>query len=373
MSDYKPVLQVNFINRRKSDKIANLPLVNRISINTDLRQFSDTFDFDITYRFSDTVDLHSHDFVEFYFWVDNQKVQVFCGFIEDLHRETSAVSHNFQANGRDFLGQLFNLPFLEANPLKETTLVKFAEYCLQDGYLPEYMKLNNRTQYVMSAGAYANPVNVPQLTDAKRAPVIQSVSDQVFNLIYQDALGRAVVWGRDNLGENDTGLTLREYGDFNCKRMVLKEAYSRVFSEVRVLYTGAEQNLDYALQIGKKVVNTDQFARTIFQPEIRSFQNPTLITTAPSSPEFEAKVAEYAASLMRRSNQNLRSVIVVTNLPFHVDQEGNKTVYAKNQLWQIVSPSYNLNEKMRLAGVSYTQDAQALEVQLLFIGYDTLI
>lgn len=374
MSDFRTPLYTSFINRRTGATIDSIPVLNRVTLNKDIRTMTDTFDFDISYRLSEKIDLRSHDFVEFYFIIDDAKFQVGCGFVEDFVKRTSASSHNFQANGRDFLGQLFNLPFLEAKRYDQTSLQKFAFKCIENAYLPEYLALKgiNASRAVVNDGAYTGPLLVPELSDAKIAPVLQQTADETFNIVYQNRFGQMVLWGRGSLNNLDTGLTLNELGDVNVKDFTLRQNYSKVFSEVKVLYTGAEANIDFANTPSKRIANLDKRARQIFQPEIRSFQTGTLITYSGKVSVNDAKDM-LAASLLRKSNQNLYQVVIQTSTPFFIAGDGSKVPYEVNQLWTIRSESHDLNEKMRLAGVSYTQDDSNLNVQLLFIPKDSLV
>lgn len=390
MSDFKTAMFVNFINRRTGKAIKEIPVMNRLTLNKDIRQLCDSFDFEVSYRLSDKIDLHSHDFVEFYFIFNGERFQVGCGFIEDLTSKTSSTSHRFQANGRDFLGQLFNLNFLVAAPFKQATLLQFAKSCVADAYLPEYLKTKGWTRTVMESGSYQHPLIIPQLTDSKRAPILQSMADEIFNTVYQHREGQMMIYGRAHKNDtymNDRGKvivanvanandivvnhTLNEFGDRNVTEMTLKESFSKVFSECKVFYTGGENGIDYNHTPSRPIFNSEKKARQIYQPEIRTFQTSTLITTAAESTLF-SKMEQYAASILRKSNQNLTQIVIMTPTPFYVTSDGQRIPYEVNQVWTIVSPSHDLNDQMRLVGIGYTQDESSLMVQLLFILRDSL-
>lgn len=402
MSDFQPVILASFINRRTGGRINSFPLLNRISINKDIRQLCDSFDFDISFKVSDKVDIHSHDFVEFYFMLDGSKFQISCGYLEDFVKETSSGTHTFKANGRDFLGQLFNVPFLIAKPLDSTTLVQFAESIVsqtfkiddnknQDTYLSEYLRIKNVPRKVIDLGGYKGPVHIPELSDAKIAPVLQSTADEVFTTVYQNRHGQVVLFGRDHTNEiqknqagdltlnkslnpNDdhTGLTLHEFGDDNVMKFTLRENFSKVFSQVKIFYTGGEGFIGYANTPSREIFNSEKKARQIFQPEIRSFQNQTLITVAGGKASLNDLKDQQAASIIRKSNQNLTQIIIKTNKPFYLKQDGTKKPYEVNQLWIIKAESLGVSETMRLVGIGYVQDNSSIDVELLFIGRDTL-
>lgn len=373
MSDNKPVIYANFINRRSIAAPVSIPIPNRVTINTDLRQISDSFDFEITYRLSDKVDLASHDFVEFYFMNGSERFQIMCGFVEDFVKETSSNTHKFQANGRDFMGQLFNLPFFLASPFKLTDLVALAKYATQDAYQAVYLATTPIKRRVVPNGCWAGPTNIPLLTDSKRAPILQSVCDDVYSVPYQNRFGQLVLWGRNSPAEFHTGLTLSEKSDQNVIKMVVRQNFSKVFSLVKALYTSGLNATDVANETGAKFAyNSEPLARHIIQPEIRTFQSSSLIATG-GAVDFANGALKLAASIMRKSNQNLLQVVVSTSRPYFVGVDGVRTPYEKNQIWNISAPSYQVDRPMRLVGISYVQDEASLRVELMFIIIDSLI
>lgn len=403
MSDNQPAILASFINRRTGQRIEKFPLLSRISINKDIRQLCDSFDFEIAFRVSEKIDLHSHDFVEFYILLDGNKFQVCCGYLEDFVKETSSNSHTFKANGRDFLGQLFSVPFLIAKPLETTTLPQFVESILgqtytvdkgaqQDTYLSEYLRIKNVPRKVLDLGAYKGPVNIPELSDAKIAPVLQATADEVFTTVYQNRHGQVVLFGRDHEGEiltnnqngdltldksrnpndNDTGLILHELADINTMKFTLRENFSKVYSQVKIFYTGGEGFIGYKNTPSREIFNSEKKARQIFQPEIRSFQTQSLITRAGSLITVSDLKDQQAASIIRKSNQNLTQVVVRTSRPYFIKPDGSKIPYEVNQIWHIKADSFSVNEKMRLVGIGYTYDSSSMDVQLMFIGRDTL-
>jgi hypothetical protein len=373
MSDYKPILRANFINRRTGEVIADLPMANHISLNLDMRQLSDTFDFDFMFRRDDSIDLRSHDFVEFFFKDDSGiPFQVAAGFIQTIATETGANTHRYQANGNDFLGQLLNLPFLIAKPVDQTTVLAFTNLCLSGGYLNTYLNYKGLQRSVVDRGIYPGTIQIQELTDAKRGPVLQQTLSAIYNTIYQDRFGRAVIYGRDNRYDYDTDQILSEYDDANVESMQLRRDYSKVFSECKILYTGGAANVNYALQPSMKITNGDPDAADIFNPEIRTFQTSDLLTT-PGNNEINNKMNALGASIIRQSNQNLRQFVVKTNKPFFIDNKGTKTWYEKGQIFYIFNESQTFYDEMMLCGIQYTQDAEKLSVQLMFIPVDSLI
>lgn len=388
MSDQKTILYCNFINRRTGQKISQVPIPNRLNLNIDATQFADAFDFDILFKFSDDVDLRSHDFIEVYFKLDGQDFQVFAGFLEDFVSETSDSTLRVQANGRCFLGQLMSLPFLKANPIALTSMISFCQKVVDqsltiggDGsgtYLKEYLKLKGITRTVVDLGAYRGGLTVPELSDAKIAPVMQSLAEEVNNIIYQNRFGQMIVWGRDlngvskaNLSTNRTGLTLTDAKDVNVNGFQLRQNYSKVVSECKIMIVSGEGNLDYAATLSGVVANTEPRAKQIFQPEVRTFNTSSLITTQGAIGPDQLR-NRLAASIVRKSNRNLYPVVIKTNQPYYIESTGKKTPYEVNQLWNIKSEKHKLSEEMRLSGINYRQDANGLQLELMFIPKDSL-
>lgn len=373
MSDLKTILKATFINRRTGQAITEVPVQNTININIDVRTLTTTFDFDVLFKFSETIGLRSHDFVEFYFNLPSgEKFQVTAGFIEDFVRETGTNKLRFQANGRDFLGQLFQLPFLIAKPVDTTSFISFLSSSLSGSYLNEYLAYRNIKRNIVNLGAYGAAIKITELAGSKIAPVIQQMSDEIFNVVYQNRFGQAVVWGRSQKDANNTGMLLSDSKDLNVNDFVARQNYSRVVSSVKMLYTGAEQNVNYALQPTKAVFNSDSRARQIFNPEVRNFQTSTLITYLGESGIEDAKY-KLASSIMRKSNQNLNQVVIKTTRPFYITTTGQIIPYEVNQVWPIYSKEHEIKEDMRLVGIGYNQTSEGLNCQLCFIPKDTLV
>lgn len=376
MSDLKTIIKTRFINRRTGQTITSIPEQNNINITIDIRTLTTTFDFDILFRFGERIDIRSHDFIEFYYDLPNNggEFQVACGFIEDFVRETGDNKLRFQGNGRDFLGQLFNLPFLSARPNNNTTITSFIASSLYNSYLLEYLNLKGIKKTISNKGAYGGLLIIPQLAGAKIAPVIQQMTDEIFNVVYQNRKGQCVIWGRSFLDEAafQTNLQFTDSQDVNVNDFVVRQNYSRVISSCKVLYTGGEQNVDYALQTTKGVFNSDPRARQIFQPEVRVFQTSTLVTYSGQTGIDDARY-RLAASILRKSNQNLNQVIIKTTRPYFVTEKGQFLPYETQQVYQVKSLEHKVDEKMKIVGLNYNQSADGLNVQVAMIPKDTLV
>lgn len=382
MSDYRTIIYCNFISRRTGRSIEQVPIANRISVNRDITQLADTFDFEVKFRRGDKIDIRSHDFVEFYFLLNGQRFQICCGYLEDFVRTTDPSGLIFQANGRNFLGQFFNLPFLKARPIDTTTIPSFCQKIVEQSliiggeasgtYLKEYLSLKGVKRLIVNLGAFDGAVNIPELSDAKIAPVLQSITEEVNNCVYQNRHGQLVIWGRSSLNSNDTGLTLTDWQNTTALNFQLRENFSKVISECKIMIVSGEANLDYTATVSGVVYNSHPKAKQIFQPEVRTFQTGTLVNTAGGiGPDQKRNML--AASIVRKSNQNLTKVVIKTNLPYFVAANGQKYAYDVNQLWNVKSETHGVDEKMKLSGIAYAQQADQLQVELCFIPKDSLV
>lgn len=373
MSDYKTLIKTRFINRRTSQTIEGVHFQNSINVNMDMRTLSSTFDFSISFRLSENVDIRSHDFVEFYYKLPNgEEYQFMVGYVEDFVRSTSPNTLTFQANGRDFLGQLFTVPFLVAKTVDQTTITSFLQSVTTSHYQPEYLKFKGISRRVIPDGAYGGIIKIQELGGSRIAPILQSTTDEIFNLVYQNRFGQYVIWGRNTENKRRTGKTLSDVKDANVSSFSARQNYSKVISEVKILYSGGEQNLNYNLQPSRPFFNSDSRARQIFQPEVRNFETATLITYLGATSVDNAKDMQ-AKSMMRKSNQNLNQVVIKSSLPFYIGADGQAIPYEVNQVWNIYSEVHGVNEPMKLVGLGISQSSDRLECQMAFIPEDTII
>lgn len=374
MSDFKTILKTRFYNRKTGQEINSLPVANNINLNIDIRNITSTFDFDFLFRISEKIEIKSHDFVEFYFNLPTgEEFQVFAGYMEDFVRETDITKLRLQANGRDFLGQLFTVPFLSPKPQNTDTVYSLVARSISNTYLREYRKtIKKKPQLIDDKGAYGKPILMQELAGSRMAPVIQQTLDITYNILYQDRVGRAVIWGRSSLEANKTNITLSDFGDQNVNSFQSRQNFSRAISEARVLHCSGEGNLQYNSQLSRSFVNTDERARNIFQPDIKIYNVQSLVENL-AGVAYEEDKDRQAKAMIRKANQNLNQVVIKTSRPFWLGSDNSFIAYEVNQVWNIYSKQHNVNEEMRLAGIGYSQTSTGLNCQLLFIPKDTLV
>lgn len=369
-------IYATFIDRKNKREYPVEPRVTSLSFGADARQFTAAFDFEIQFGPYEQLDINSHDFVEFWFWNGNKKHQVGVGFTEDFVKKTNASGNVIQGNGRDFLAQLMAFPFKARLYKNGPSYKQFLNSAVQDTYIIEYLKFRNRSTNIIDLGIYTGPMIFTDSATAPRAQVIQEYADLAMNLIYQDRLGRLVVYGRKSrqLKSDIVGQTLDAQGDLNVVDMQIRQNYSKVYSSCSVLFQG-QDNLDSpsptATVASSAVFNSDPRAKGLSQPLIKIFSTQDLVGTAGSqSADFRRN--ELAASFIRKSNQNLSMVVVIADSPFYQTNSGQHIPYEIGQIWKIKNDSYKINSDHKLVGIHYQQSSDQLQVQLAFVEPDTL-
>jgi hypothetical protein len=375
VSDLKAVLQIAFISRSTGQRIAAIPAMSQISMNQDMSKFTDVVDFEVTFRFKDRIELQSHDFWELFYIYDNAKFQLGCGFVEDFVKATGNSSLKFQGNGRDFLGQTLKVPFVTSSPVKNASIVNFTRFALGYDllYVNQYAKFRGISNVVVDNGSYQGPLLIKATSDLMIGSVLQEMSDTCQSMIYQNRHGQVIVYGRENRVDINVPYTLSDVGDPNVKDFTLRENFSKVLSEAKIYYAGAEGNLDYNLTPSRAFKNTEPKAANIFQPHLEVFNQADLVTLD-GQYDVNSRKDALAQARIRKSNQFLEQVVIKTSLPFYIPANGGKPVpYEKNQNWRIKSLVHGIDKQMKLAGIGYRQDPSNLDVELNFVGVDTLV
>lgn len=376
MSDAKPAIQINFISRDTGQRINSIPAMTSFSMNMDMTKYTDVFDFEVTFRFKDRIEIKSHDFLEMYYILNGKKQQIGCGFIEDFVKTTGNNMLKFQGNGRDFLGQTLKVPFITAAPVKEASIVNFTTFALSFDqlYVNKYLSMRGALAgKVVDMGSYQGPLIIKATSDLMIGAVLQEMSDTCMSMLFQDRNGRVIVYGRENRTDINVPYTIKDVGDINCKELTLRENFSKVVSEAKIFYAGAEGNIDYNLTPSRAFKNTEPKAVNIFQPYLEVFNQADLVTTDGKF-DVNSRKDAIAQARVRRSNQFLEQVVIKTSYPFYIPGNGAPVIpYEKNQNWRIRSLVHGIDKQMKLHGINYKQEPSALEVELSFVGVDTLV
>lgn len=369
-----PILRANFINRRTGQNYTSQPIGTILNFNTDMRQFTGSFDLDVEFKIEDKVNILPHDFVEFFYDFGNERLQVGVGFLEDFVESVSNSKVSIQANGRDLLGHLINVPFSEQLHYNSGVSIEvFTQKSLENSYVRDYLKIKNITGTVLDQGAFKGPLLIRTTAEQKRGAVLQEYAEDIaMNLIYLTRRGRVAIYGREFRDKVNTGKTLSHFGDINVLDFVRRRNFSKVITECRVAYSGGEGNLDINKMPSPIFKNTEPEVAHVYQPHFRVFSSSDLVSLS-GQYNVQDRIAAVAKSTIRKSNQNISPVVIKPAFPYHVDQSGIKTAYEVGQNWRIKSEVYEINRDMKLAGINYQQSPSSSEFQLMFVDIDTLI
>ncbi|MFV8250250.1 hypothetical protein [Bdellovibrio bacteriovorus] len=369
-----PILQCNFINRRTGRNYTSQPKATSINFSTDMRQFTGAFDLEVAFRLDERVEISSHDFVEFFFDFGGEKFQAGVGYLEDFVESVAGDRVIIQANGRDLLGQLISVPFAEQLHYNAGVNIEvFAARALQNSYVQDYLKIKGMKGLVMNQGAFGGPLLVNTTADQNRGAVLQEYAEEIaMNLVYLTRRGRVAIYGREFVSKPGVGKTLHDIGDRNVIELVQRRNFSKVISECRVMYSGGEGNLDLNKMSSPIFKNTEPAVAHVYQPIYKVFSANDLISLS-GQYNVQDRLAAVAKSTIRKSNQNLSSIVIKAAFPYHVGADGSMTAYEVCQNWRIKSDVHKINQDMKLAGINYRQTPEVLETQLMFVGPDTLI
>jgi hypothetical protein len=374
------VLKASFLNRQGSNITAYdaLPVASSINLNRDARQFSGTFDLSMQLTAAEAFPVKSHDFVEFYFDLPTGRFQVGTGFLEDTIKETGESSYTIKANGREHIGQLVNIPFNKGFIFKQEPLVRFIPRTLINTYLSSYAAFRNLGAPLVNLNAFVGPIQFVANGLNRRGAVIQEGADLSCDLVFQDRLGRVVIYGRKESGgvldaSPAMGTLINGSQKSNVQSLTVRQTYSKVVSQAIVFWTSAQANVEEALLSSNLFKNTDPRSKEIYQPEMKTFSATDLQALA-GGVAAETRIAMVAKSIIRKSNQNLNQVVITTPDPYYTDPvTGAITPFETLQNWQIQSTFDGLDLLMTLVGINYQQSESGLEIQLAFVEPDTLV
>jgi hypothetical protein len=364
-----------FIDRKNKREYTSQPGTTSINFNSDMRQFTGAFDFEVEFPRADRPNINSHDFLEFWTYVKGTRQQLGVGFVEDFVKDTSPSSYLFQGNGRDFLARLMNSPFKTRVVQNNYSFAAFLRDSVSDTYLKEYLAYRNRPAELVDRGLYTGPMIFRDVATSPRASVIQEYAELANNLIYQDRLGRMVAYGRDSRNTGRTECTLSGEGDENVSKFIERQNYSKVFSASTIIWAG-EENLDTTAIAANAVnsrlfLNTDPRAAGLNQPTMKTFSSQDIVSLGGAA--VESRIDSMAKATIRKSNQNLSMPVLTVESPFWRGPKGERLLYETGQIWRLRSQAYGLDAEYKLVGIQYQQNSASLSLQLAFLEPDTLV
>lgn len=366
-------IQATFINRRTNQEYTSLPVPNAVTYNTDMRMFTDSFDFEVRFARDVVVDILSHDFVEYYFTLDGKKFQIGVGFLETCKSQASAEGYVLRGNGRDLLGQLIDIPFKRNLRQEQMSISRFLQTeALKDSYINEYLSFRNRSNQVVDRGAYKGVLQFATTAEVKRGSVVQEYADLAMNEVYLDRMGRPTIYGRANSADLQVPQTLSHEGDLNVIGLIKTDDFSKVYSEVTIAVVQAELNLDNSNLKSRLWKNTDTRVSHVYRPYYKTYGTADLVKTGGTA-GVELLQERLAKSIIRKGNQNIGSVVIRAAQPYYVAVDGSKLPYEVGQNWSVKSTAFQIDKQMKLVGIGYRQEPGNLDVQLAFVEPDTVV
>ncbi len=367
------------------------PKPSSINYNTDITQFTDSFDFSIALAEDEGFSIDSHDFVEFAFQKDDFTLhQIGVGFIEDIQRISNADGVTLQGNGRDFFGHLLNVPFKKQLKRESLRLNRFINRLLKDSYLEEYLSLRNPfISSVRDLGSFSPQMIFYSDLEQKKAQVLQKYADLAINLVYMNRLGQVEILGRPGV-TGSTAFpfldlpvgTLKKGNGSNILSWAVRKNYSNVFSEFTVFYSEGEAQLDLQAIVSPAFKNSDARVQDhIFQPGFTTYNSTDLVTIGGGIP-FINRVRDLGKAQIRKSNRDLNSVIVVSDntgetvggvfVPFQIGQpwilQSNEREFTSPRL-----PSGTDTIQLVISAISYQATEEGTQCQLRMIERDALL
>lgn len=379
MSGNATVMYLRFISRTTMKYISGVPAPSVLAYTTDLRQFSGNFETEFDLALNESFNVSSHDFAEVAFNLpDGTPFTVGVVYLEHTTSETGASSFKLNANGRDLIGQLIEIPYKKNFYYKGGIYHTFVTSSAIGTYISKYSTFKNQSLINNEgAGAFPGQILYDTVTSRKIGPTLQEYADTILNLIYQNAQGQIEIYGREVDGSGNVilppviGTLIKSHGFTNVERLIKSSDYSKVISDYTIFYTDAQNKVD-STKI-PAYLNPDPRARGVWQPQYQVFASTDLILFA-GGISVDQRRAQQAASFMRKSNQNLNSVTIITDTPWFTDPKtGVITPFEKYQIYHVTSPDDKLDIDMVIAGIHYSQQPGSLEVQLLLVEPDTLI
>lgn len=375
------------------------PKPSTITYNTDITQFTDSFDFSVSLASNENFELRSHDFIEFSIELPEidpttkkPKVhQIGAGFIEDLQKISNSEGVTIQGNGRDFFGQLMNVPF-EVQLKENITLNRFMNRILKDSYLEQYLALRHpELNPVRDLGSFSREMLFFTDLEQRKGQVLQKYAVMGINLVYMNRLGQIEILGRPGtLGSTakfrsnfSVGELIKGGEQANVMSMAVRTNFSNVFSSFKVFYSSGEAILDQNVNVSPKFENTDPRVKGhILQPGFTTFNSSDLVAMGGST-SFATRIKELAKAELRKSNRDLNSVIVTVDntgafnpvgvfIPFQIGQQwvlkSNEREFTSPQ-----KPDGTDTVDMLISAISYQAKPDGTTVQLRFIERDALL
>ena len=370
------------------------PVPTNLNYNTSIRAFTDAFSLTVELTEDENFDIGSHDFVEFFFEMDNPadgfkaRHQIGVGFLEKFNKQTSAATSNIQANGRDLFGQFLFAPFTKPIAGQTKTLKTFINDVISGSYLDIYFGFRgDGKSKLVDKGLFSRTMLFRSDLEEKKGETLQKYAELAINLLYMNRLGQVEVIGKPGttgstagrlpnpvLGELKKGL--------NIDDIVVIQDFTNVFSQFTVFWVSGQAEQSRNTLPSQTFTNDDPRVAHIDKPGFRTFSMGELKDLGGSVNAIN-RLQDIAKSIMRKANAGINSVVVVTADPYFTNANGTQIPYVIGQKWRIRSneaeftsanqPKGTDSIEMILDGINYSQNPNNQQIQLRFVEEDTIL
>ena len=380
-------LGITFINRVTGKEYATRIMpkgaVPSFRFKTDMLNFSDVFDFKIGLPKNETYDFGSHDFCEFFFIVNEQKIPIGVGYIEDFV-DTEGVSQIIIAtSGRDLMGRLVDVPFRKAIQVNELGLLDIYSRICSGEYVQRYAQIKGRKGYIKTNNHYTGKMLYAANSSQLKGRILQRYTNELaLNVAYSDENGFINIRGRQEKPDVIKG-TLSEDGESrNVSNISVSCKLSQAFSDAVILYNSTETNVADANKAGNPIENSDPRVKGIVNRRFLETINIGEAKDFAGNKDPLKRANEVAWNKIRVSNRELNMVSVTSHLPFVLEKNGEAIPFRLGDFWRLKSyrPKFRTKEHpegekevvMLLAGVMYEITETGNVFELLFIEPDTV-
>lgn len=372
----------------------SVPPPTSLVYNTDINTFTDVFSLEIDLAPDDLFDIQSHDFVEFYFELDNpapgyqKRHQIGVGFLEKFHRDSSPTRVKIMANGRDLFGENMFAPFVV--PVRQNLTLKdfLTSKVIKGSYLEAYHSIRGQGRSTLvDRGAFGTQMFFRSDLEQKKGALIQNYAGLAINVVFMNRLGQVEILGRPGtLGSTAPSVSSSPLGILkkgsNVDRLIVKQDYTNVFSDFTVFWTSAQAEQSKNTLASNTFKNSDPRVSHISKPGFLTLNTSDLASLG-GEVSASQRISDLAKSNIRKSNQNLNSAVVMTSDPFFTKDDGTQVPFIQGQVWRLQSnepefktraqPTGTDSVDMLLSGINYNESLSGQEFQLNFIEGDTLI
>ncbi len=356
----------------------NAPSFN---FNSSMFRFTDVFDFSIGVPSGVARDVHSHDFVEFYFEVNSKKYNIGVGYIEDFQKIKRIQETTLSGNGRDLIGILQDRYFVKNLHSENIQIADLVKRIIKNEYIDSYTRIfKNRKGIIKPDNMYNGPFLSSSTAETSKAQILKKASSTTLNIIYQDHDGFVVVRGKRPKPKSKG--VLKE-GTSNVVALTIKEKYSEVYSDATTFYNAAQSSVDNQSNSSTSI-NYDKRIRSIIKKTFYDTFNVNDIKDFAGTLKAEQRIKQVADYNLRISNRGLCVPIISTDEPYYLDKSTGEIIpYRVGDIWTLESQDSDLTSSefpngtnrldFELTGIDVKSDLAGSSIELEFNLPETIV